>query len=226
MIESKKPLKIALVDDHLLLRKGLANIIRSFDKRYIIETEGHNGQMILATFKSGKIPHIAVVDVNMPLMDGFELTKAIKTKYPSVKVLALTMLKDEETIIKLLKAGVDGYLNKDAEPQELHKAIRSIEENGNYYTEVVTGNMLKVLRGEYKNSQNNPLNLTEREQEFLEWACTDYTYQMIADKMCLSIKTIDGYRAKLFEKFDLKSRVALVVFAHNNNLVSLGDLPA
>ncbi len=224
MTDSNTPtVNIAVVDDHSLFRKGLINLIHQVDKNFSVTLEAENGKDFFDKLIKSDDPHIAVMDVSMPVMDGFKTTALLKEKYPDVGVLALTMIDDDVTLIKLLKAGVNGYLNKDVEPQELRTAINAIVDNGFYYTERVAGKLVNVIRHPNAHSQTD-VHLNEQELKFLELACSEDTYMMIADKMCLSVKTIDGYRARLFEKLDVKSRVGLVIYAIKNKLVSLNKV--
>jgi DNA-binding NarL/FixJ family response regulator len=153
-------------------------------------------------------------------MNGYETSKELQKKYPNMKVLVITMVEDEQSLIKMLKHGIRGYLSKDVEPDELKKALDTIAMKGYYYTDHLTGKLIHAIRD--NEQQKDPVqNLNEREMKFLQLACSEYTYKEIADIMCLSIKTIDGYRNALFEKLQAKSRVGLVLYAIRNNLVSL-----
>lgn len=214
---------IAVVDDHSLFRKGLINLIHQVDKNFSVTLEAENGKDFFDKLRQTDNPHIAVMDVSMPVMDGFKTTALLKEKHPDVGVLALTMIDDDVTLIKLLKAGVNGYLNKDVEPQELRTAINTIVDTGFYYTERVAGKLVNVIRHPAAHSQTD-VPLSEQEMKFIELACSEDTYKVIADKMCLSEKTIDGYRGKLFDKLQVKSRVGLVLYAIRNKLVSLSEI--
>ncbi len=218
-------LNIAVADDHALFRKGLINLIQQTDPRFKVIFEAENGREFLAKMEGQNLPDIALLDVNMPIMDGFELTAKLREKFPKLKILALTMLNDEATLIKLLRAGVNGHLTKDIDPDELQTALQSLAENGYYYTERVSNQLVNVIREPLHSANGHPP-LTDQEMKFLELACSELTYKMIADQMCLSIKTVDGYRGRLFEKLDVKSRVGMVLYALNNNLVNLESLPA
>ena len=128
------------------------------------------------------------------------------------------MINREETVIKMLRYGVKGYLSKDIQADELRVAIRAIMDQGFYYTDYLTGRLLN----EIKNADNNPaVEISEREHQFLKLVCSDDSYQQIADKMFLSIKTVDGYRASLFEKLKVKSRTGLALYAVKTGIVSL-----
>ncbi len=212
-------IKIAVVDDHRLFRMGLINLLHSFGKSFEVVLEANNGQEFLELLKTKLPPDIVIIDVNMPVMDGFSTAVALQKEFPEVAVLIITMIEDENTLLRMLKSGVKGYLNKDIEPQELKTALESIANKGFYYTDYVTG---KLIEAEQQPSQpKQKIHLKDREAKFLELACSDYSYQEIADIMCASVKTVDGYRNSLFEQFDVKSRVGMVMFALKNGLVHI-----
>jgi two-component system, NarL family, invasion response regulator UvrY len=214
--------KIALADDHILLRNGLANLLKELD--YEIVFEADNGIDFLEKVKKCTLPDIVLMDINMPKMDGYDTTRWLKKNYPDIKVLALSMYDDENAIIRMLKSGARGYILKDSDPAELKFAIHSLLAKGFYHSELVTGKLIHTINhlDEPENSSvKNLLGLNEREIEFLKLACTELTYKEIAEQMCLSPRTIDGYRDALFEKLNLKSRVGLVLFAIKNGITKV-----
>jgi len=217
MNNQPKPIKIAVVDDHHLFRSGLINLIQSFGSDYKVSMEASNGKEFISALESNALPDIVLMDFNMPVMDGFETSAFMQKKFPQVKVLVITMVEDEKTMIRMLKLGIKGYLSKDVEPEELKKALDITSTKGFYYTDHITGKLISAMN----ETQDTSKSLTAREQQFLELACSEYTYKEIADQMGLSIKTVDGYRHDLFEKLEAKSRVGLVLYALKNNLVVL-----
>jgi DNA-binding NarL/FixJ family response regulator len=213
---------IALVDDHKLFRKGLISLIELVSTKYHILFEADNGVDLQQKIDAKNLPDIILMDVSMPKMDGFASVEWLKEKYPTVKVLVVSMVEKEETIVKMLKLGVKGYLCKDVEPKELGEALEAVNNKGYYYTDFITGKLVHSLQNgnaeKQKELEINPIN--NQEKQFLELACSELTYAEIADKMCLSPKTIDGYRNSLFEKLKVKSRVGLVLFAIKNRMVN------
>lgn len=210
------PVKIAVVDDHHLFRSGLINLVQSFGNNYVVVMQANNGKEFMDKLEENSLPDIVLMDLNMPVMDGFETSEQMQKKYPQVKILVITMVEDEKTMIRMLKLGIKGYLSKDVEPEELKRALDTTFTKGFYYTDQVTGKLIGSMH-----KMTSPVSLTPREQQFLELACSEYTYKEIADQMGLSVKTIDGYRHDLFEKLEAKSRVGLVLYALKNNLVVL-----
>lgn len=209
---------IALADDHVLLRKGLASLVQNLG--YTVLYEADNGQELIDKMKPGAEPELVLMDINMPVMDGYDTTKWIREHRPLVKVLALSMYDDESAIIRMLKNGALGYILKDAEPAELRAALNAVAEKGFYYSEMVTGRLVHSIAGREEDAKdsNRLLNLTERETTFLKLACTEMSYKEIAAEMHLSPRTIDGYRDALFEKLELKTRTGLVVYAIKNGI--------
>jgi two-component system invasion response regulator UvrY len=208
-------IKVVLVDDHILLRNGLRGLIDSFDN-CIVLFEANNGKDFIGKLNAEEIPEIVLMDINMPEMDGYETTLWIKDNHPDIKVLALSMYDNENAIIRMLRAGVKGYILKDCDPSELHYAINSIITSGFYYTENVTGKLISMVS---KKDSTDELN--EREITFLKLVCSELTYKEIADKMYKGARTIDGYRDALFEKLNVKTRVGLVLYAIKNGIVNL-----
>jgi two-component system, NarL family, invasion response regulator UvrY len=212
--------KIALADDHVLLRNGLSNLLKELD--YEVIFEANHGEEFISKLKSSSLPDVVLMDINMPKMDGYDTTLWLKKNYPDVKVLALSMYDDENAIIRMLKCGARGYILKDSDPSELKLAIHSLLTKGFYHSELVTGKLIhsiNYLDDPEHSSVKDVLGLNQREIEFLKLACTELTYKEIADQMCLSPRTIDGYRDNLFEKLNLRSRIGLVLYAIKNKLV-------
>jgi len=214
--------RIAIVDDHKLFRDGLAELIGKFEEFSVI-IEADNGSDLIKKLKKDNPPHIVILDINMKEMDGYETAAWLRDKYPDIKILILSMYENENAIIRMLKLGVKGYVLKDIRKQELLQALTSLVQKGYYYTDLVTGKLIHTLTNFNENDTGAGIkeitSLNRREIEFLKLVCTELTYKDIADKMNLSIHTIDGYRDALFEKLHVKSRVGLVMYAIKNKLV-------
>lgn len=217
-------LKIALVDDHKLFREGLAELINGFSN-YKVFLEADNGKQFIEKLNKKELPDIVLLDISMQEMDGYETAHWLKQYHPEIKILVLSMFDNENAIIRMMRLGVKGYVLKDIRKKDLKEALDSINSKGYYYSDLVTGKLIhtinKIDEEKEGKSIKNLINLTEREIEFLKLACTEYTYREIADKMFLSIHTIDGYRDALFEKLNAKSRVGLVLYAIRNGIVDL-----
>ncbi len=213
---------VVLVDDHSLLRNGLASLIKSFGE-YNILFEADNGQDFINKLKPKTLPQIVLMDINMPEMDGYEACLWLKNNYPQIKVLALSMYDNENSVIRMFKAGAKGYILKDCDPSELKMALGAVVSKGFYYSEMVTGKLIHTINtlDEEDNQVKNVIQLHEREINFLKLVCTELTYKEIAEKMFLSPRTIDGYRDDLFQKLNAKTRVGLVMYAIKNGVVNI-----
>lgn len=218
----QKKANVVLVDDHVLLRNGLSALISTFTNCSVL-FEANNGKDFLDKLDPEMLPDIVLMDINMPEMDGYETTTWLKNNHPGIKVMALSMYDNENSIIRMFKAGAKGYILKDCDPNELETAINSLLSKGYYYTEMVTGRLIHSINvlDEDDNSARNLIQLNEREIQFLKLVCSELTYKEIADKMVLSPRTIDGYRDALFEKLNVKTRVGLVMYAIKNGVVCL-----
>lgn len=218
---SQRPTKLALVDDHKLFRKGLVSLIEMVGSQFQIIFEADDGFDLQAKISSQSLPDIILMDISMPRMDGFACVKWLEENHPSVKILIVSMIEKEETIVKMLKAGVKGYLCKDVEPKELSEALNAIINKGYYYTDFITGKLVHSLQHEISGTNPTVPAINDQEKDFLRLACSELTYAEVADRMCLSPKTIDGYRNSLFEKFNVKSRVGLVLYAIKNGMIAI-----
>lgn len=208
---------IVIVDDHQLFSTALCELIAKIGGYKVLYTV-KNGQELKEMFRAaGRVPDLVLLDIVMPVMDGFETATWLKKDFPDVGILALSMNNDEESVLKMIRLGAKGYILKDTSDHELKTALDTIKEKGFYHSELVSRSMLSAVASKEKEQER--IQLSDREKEFLKLACSDLTYKEIADKMCLSPRTIDGYREALFEKFDVKSRVGLVLQAIQQKLI-------
>lgn len=211
---------IVIVDDHRLFSSALTELIQK-SQRYEVLYEVTNGKELMERMRFAQnIPDIILLDINMPIMNGYETAVWLKKEHPEIKILALSMNNDEQSIVQMIKAGANGYVLKDVGPSELEKALDSLCEKGFYYSELVTKHLVSAVSGNEQVKNHIP-EMNERELEFLRLACSEMTYKEVADKMCVSMRTVDGYRESLFEKLEVKNRVGLVLYAIANNLVKI-----
>ncbi|WP_276500092.1 response regulator transcription factor [Terrimonas pollutisoli] len=219
---NKNNTSIALVDDHSLLRNGLAALINSFEG-YTVLFEADNGKDFINQLQIHAVPDIILLDITMPEMNGFETAAWIKQNAPSIKILILSMMDNDEVVISMLKAGARGYILKDSKPALFKQALDSIRDSGFFMNELVSNKMLNYLTHEEKRGSEVSLvsELSEKEIAFLKYACTEMTYKDIASSMQISPRTVDGYRDDLFKKLNVQSRVGLVIFAIKNGLYKL-----
>ncbi|WP_203258773.1 response regulator transcription factor [Hyunsoonleella ulvae] len=209
--------KLVVVEDHTLLSQAIASLVNSFEGFQVLYT-CKNGKELLTKLKTPtNIPDIILMDVNMPILNGIETTEVVKNEYPQIKVLALSVEENDDTIIKMLKAGAKGYLLKDVEKDILEIALIETIEKGYYHTKDVSDVLVKSLTDD----GSDKIQLKERELEFIKLVCSELTYREIADKMFLSPKTIDGYRDNLFQKLNAKNRIGLVLYAIKNGIYKI-----
>ncbi len=213
---------IAIVDDHTLFRKGLASLIAVFPD-YKVLFDASTGKDFIAQLNPKKLPDIVLMDISMPEMDGFATCEWLKQNHPSVKVLALSTMDAETAIIKMIKCGAKGYVLKDADLSELKLAFSELMRVGFYYNDIVSRKVMQSLTQlvDDKSELSAFMNLNENELTFIKLACSEKTYQQIAKEMFKSEKTIDGYRADIFQKLNISSRVGLAMFAIKHGVVKV-----
>lgn len=212
---------IALVDDHILLRNGLAALVNSFEG-YSVLFEANNGREFIKQLKTYPAPHIVLLDIAMPEMNGIETAAWMKDNLPKAKILVLSVTDSEDVIISMLKHGARGYILKDSKPAVFKQALDSIRDSGFYMNELVSNKMLTYVTQEDKGKESYVISqLTENEITFLQLSCTEMTYKQIAEKMNVSPRTVDGYRDHLLKKLNVQSRVGLVIFAIKYGLYKL-----
>lgn len=214
-----KKIKIAIADDYKIFRDGL-KVGLSADENLEIILEADNGEDLLQGLEENK-PDVILMDLKMPIMDGMEATKEIKKKNIQVKVLIVTMYDDDKFIIHLMENGANGYLLKNAEPEEIRKAIYAVHENGYYFNDLVNKALLKklVIKQNLKPSFNQDVEFTERELEVLKLICEEKTAAEIAKDIFLSPRSVEGIRQRLIEKVGVRNTAGLVMFAVKNNIV-------
>lgn len=219
-MEKTTLIKVSLADDHVLLRNALAALIDGFgDCKVIIQCS--NGKELTEQIRSGMVPDVALLDLNMPLMDGFETAGWLQEHFPKVHVLMLTMYDSELTMIRLLQAGVKGFLKKDIHPAELKFAIQSVVQSGYYYSNHTAGKLINLFRHNAEGNMDlHRSMLSEEELKFLKLVCSDMTYKEIAQKMGLNPRTVDTLRDQLFTKLDVRSRVGLAMVAIKHGVVT------
>lgn len=206
---------IVIVDDHILIAKALRGIISNFQD-FDVWYECENGKILQEQLKAkNKVPDIILLDISMPVMDGFETALWLKETHPETLVMVLSMQDDDASVIKMIKNGAKGYLLKNTHPYDLEKALKGLLENGHYYPEWATSKIFASLGNDFKISDSS-ITITEREKEFLKYSVTEMNYKEIAEKMFCSPRTVESYRDNLFEKLELKTRVGLAVYALKN----------
>lgn len=209
---------VIIVDDHLLFSEALNGLISGLEDFNVLCVLANGNELVNYFSNDNKQPDVVLMDIQMPIMNGVEATKWLKNNWPEIKVLALSMECEDETILKMLRAGAKGYLLKDIHPSVLEHALKEVHTTGFFYTENVANTLLNSTNPK---ENRGKIILKERELEFLKLACTEMPYKRIAEAMFLSPKTIDNYRESLFEKLNVKSRIGLVLYAIKEKIVIL-----
>lgn len=214
-------IKISLVEDENLFRDGLKallNEVEDFEVQMAVE----NGKVFLDLLSRAEVlPDVILADFNMREMNGLELTEIIQKKYPSIKIIILSIYDQDRFVWRMIEAGVAGYLAKNCDTGEVELAIRMAHKTGFYFSE----NTQRAMRNGYKfrNTHmrtllNIPAELTERELEIMKLICMEFTNMAIAEKLNISVRTVDGHRNNLLAKTGCKNTAGLVLFAIRNNI--------
>jgi two-component system, NarL family, invasion response regulator UvrY len=215
----KLPIKVALADDHALLRNALASLIDSFEGCKVTH-QANDGEELITLVQKELPPDVILLDVNMPKLGGYDTALWFQKNMPAVNILMLTMYDSELLLIRLVQAGVKGFLKKDIHPSELKLAIHAVVQQGYYYSNHTSGKLVNLLRfGNGDDILLNRVMLNDHEIRFLTLACTEMTYKEIALEMKLNPRAVDSLRDHLFEKLDVKSRVGLALYAIRKGVV-------
>jgi DNA-binding NarL/FixJ family response regulator len=212
-------IKIAIADDYKIFRDGL-KVGLSSDEQLVVMMEADNGEDLMSELEKRQ-PDVILMDLKMPILDGMETTKLVRKKYPQIKVLVVTMYEDDKFIIHMMENGANGYLLKNAEPDEIKKSIYAVHENGYYFNDLVNKALLKklIMKGNFKPSFNQNIELTERELQVLKLICEEKTAAEIGKEIFLSPRSVEGIRQRLIEKVGVRNTAGLVMFAIKNGLV-------
>lgn len=212
--------KVYIADDHTLFRKAMVNLLRTFDRVEDVK-DAENGKELLALIKTDQ-PDVAIVDLQMPVMDGAETAENIVTRYPDVKIIILTMHDSEKFILHMMESGVHAFLLKNTEPEELEKAIYSVAEKDFYHNDLVAAVLRKSIRE--KKAGQRPVfrqsELTEREKEILTLTCQELTIREIGHKLSLSENTVRNHRVNIMEKIGVNNTVGLVKYAYETGIMN------
>ena len=208
-----KIISVAIADDYKIFRDGL-KVGLSSDEALKVVLEADNGEDLLAEMGRQEVD-VILMDLKMPIMDGMEATKEVKKRYPNTKILVVTMYDDDKFIIHLMENGANGYLLKNADGDEIVKAIHAVYENDYYFNDLVNKALLKKLVNKkiIKPSFNDNIDFTERELEVLKLICEEKTNIEIGKIIFLSPRSVEGIRQRLIEKIGVRNTAGLVMYA-------------
>jgi len=216
-------IRLGLIDDHIIFRKALAAYINQFTQ-YQVQLEASHGLDLQEQLRNAPVPDLIMLDIRMPIMNGFETTEYLINRYPGVKILVVSMLPEMHHLEHLLQLGVSGYVQKDAEIEELKRAIDQVLHKGHYLNPAAYVQLISDKRDLHKHQMQEAqlaAHLSDRERDFLRRLCTDKGYKEIAGEMFVSPRTIDGYRDALLKKLRVSSRIGLVTFAIRQGIAEI-----
>ncbi|MCO6149566.1 response regulator transcription factor [Flavobacterium sp. NRK1] len=222
-------IKIALADDEVLFRKGISFLLQR-KKNIDIVFEASNGEELVCFLRENKHnntnPDIVIIDLKMPVLNGVEATKIIHEEFPEVRIIALTSYNTKSFIANMIDVGAASYLVKNTTPQELMATINEVYANGFYYNDEVLQVIHEYLISPKKKIKSRFLDeqLTNREIEVLKLICQQYSGAEIAEKLFLSARTVEGHRNNLLRKTECKNMIGLIIYAINNEYVTLEGL--
>ncbi len=220
-------IKVAITDDQVLFRRGIASIINTFEGISIV-LEADNGRMLLDSLQTlESLPDVVLLDLSMPELNGIETTKILHVSYPSIKIIILSVYGEDRFVTHLMELGVNAYLFKNVEPEEVERAIRTVMDKDFYFNEAFLNAMKNRLTNKRQKillTDNIPSTLTAREIEVLKLICKQNTAQEIAEQLFISVRTVDGHRNNLLEKTGVRNSAGLVLFAIKHRLIDPTEL--
>ena len=220
-------IRVAITDDQVLFRRGMASIINTFENISIV-LEADNGRILLDSLQNFEpIPDVVLLDLSMPELHCIEPTNLLHVHYPSIKIIILSVYGEDRFVTHLMELGVNAYLFKNVEPEEVERAIRTVIDKDFYFNEAFLNamkNRLTNKRQKITLTDNIPSTLTSREIEVLSLICKQRTAQEIADQLFISVRTVDGHRNNLLEKTGARNSAGLVLFAIKHRLIDPTEL--
>ncbi len=214
---------IGIADDHQIVRDGI-KILLEDEPGFEIAGKAENGEKAIELCNAKELD-LMIMDITMPKMDGIEATRLIKKNPPDIKILALTMLSEDQHIRKMIKAGASGYILKSSGREELISAIKTIIDGQHYFSDDATQAILQKLISPdvAKAKSDDNIHITERELEILKLILNELTNQEIAEKLFISVRTVDAHRRNLLQKTGTKNTAGLVKYAIQNKVFDNGD---
>ncbi|MBN8641269.1 MAG: response regulator transcription factor [Flavobacteriales bacterium] len=218
-------LRIGIVDDHLLFRKSMTLLINSFDGMHVV-IDAENGRQFLNQLQDTTID-VVLLDIQMPVMDGYETCKLLLNRFPDVKILIVSQLTSRESIHKIMELGAHGYFTKNTNPEQLELAIRSMHEEG-FYFGLELGSVIKEAML-WEN--NNPVDVvnhkdlfSDRELQIIRMICNEMKSKEIAEKLFINIRTVESHRKHVMEKSNSKNFIGVILFALKNGILTIDEL--
>lgn len=212
-------IKIVLVDDHNLFREGL-KLILSKNANFELIADFSNGKDFLKGLTQLE-SDIVLMDIEMPEINGIESTKAAIKQNKNLKIIALSMHTDESMYAEMIKAGVKGYLSKDMNSKRLFEAIETVHKGENYFSTAMLNDIFIKLHEKKIDPPKDKPKFSAKELETIKLICKGLSNQEIAEKMKVSVKTVESYKTKLMQKIDTKNSAGIILYAIKNKLVAI-----
>lgn len=220
LTSQKNKIAVAYADDHVAVRKAITSYLHDLGG-IDVTIEADNGKELIEKIGTGPVPDVCIIDLKMPVLNGFETVPILRQKWKDMKILVLSTFVEEPYVVKMIRAGVNGYLSKSCDPEEIKAALMAIHSEGRYYSELFMENVALAVQQEHE----RPVRISEKERVFLVHSCSDMSYAEIALKMKCTVKSVEGYRDNLFRKLGVNSRVSLVLYAIRSGLVPIENNP-
>ncbi|RXK58559.1 response regulator transcription factor [Lacibacter luteus] len=220
MTTASNPITIVIADDHEIFRDGFTVMIKKFPEITIIG-EAENGTELVALVRKLR-PDVVLTDIKMPKMDGIEATKLLVQEQPGTNIIALSMFDEDNLIVDMLEAGARGYLLKNAHKDEIIEAIKAVYKEQTYYCRHTSSKLMQMIaKSRFTPSQKKERpQFTDKEISIIRLICEQLSNKEIADRLNLSVRTIEGYREKIQEKMDVHNTAGIVVYAIKNKIYS------
>lgn len=219
-MNNTEEIRVVMADDHEIFRDGF-RLTLSRAAGITLVAEASDGIELVKQVTEHQ-PHVVITDIKMPNMDGIAAARQISARWPSVGIIGLSMFDEEELIVEMLEAGASGYLLKNADKAEVIEAIKAVHRKESFYCRHTSNRLAMMIgqkrHGSQSNSSKPKVELTEKEAEVLQLVCNEFTNKDIADRLYLSVRTVEGLRIKIMEKMDVSNSVGMVVFAMQHGL--------
>ncbi|PZR38983.1 MAG: DNA-binding response regulator [Azospira oryzae] len=227
-MQGEEKIRVGLVEDQILFRKGMKAILESWPDLEVVMEAAEGYSVVDLLNDTSPLPHVLLVDLSLPAtpqgktFSGLEVTKAVRGEYPEIKIIILSVHDDDNFIAELILNGAHGYLVKDSDPNEVHDAILAVHHHGSY----INKRSLAALQKANTSPKEKPvldgtIPLTKREIEILQLVCKEHTTEEIAEKLFISVKTVNGHRNNLLQKTGCRNVAGLFNFAIKNKLIEI-----
>lgn len=224
ILNEKNLLRIGIVDDHLLFRRSMSLLINSF-KGISVIFDAENGKTFLEKLRGNPID-IVLLDLHMPVMDGYEVCKLLLQDYPQIKILVVSQLSTRESIHKVMELGANGYFTKNSDPDQLESALRNVQDNG-FYFGLELGTVIKEAmlweKNSYKKTKYPKDLLSDRELQIIKMICKELSSKEIAERLFITLKTVETHRRHIMDKTDAKNFIGVLLFAIKNKILNIEE---